>query len=79
VFGFLFLVSAAGGLFRCHRASPVLAWLPVAALLLFFASAAGVPGIARIPGLLQRGVFAAILVGLLALPGSVPRPLSSSV
>jgi Protein of unknown function (DUF998) len=70
VFGFIFFVSVAAGLFASHRTSVVLAWLPVVALLLFFASVAGVPGLARVPGLLQRFLFAAIVVSLAGLDPS---------
>ena len=69
VLGAVFFVAAAAGLFTSHRSSPMLAWLPLIALVLFFASAAGVPGLARIPGLLQRACFAALAVSLVTLSG----------
>jgi len=77
IFGFVFFVTAVAGLHMAHRSSSAfLAWLPVAALLLFFASAAGMPVLARVPGLLQRAVFLAIVAGLLTLPAVAynPRP-----
>src|SRR5262245_4287869 len=67
VFGALFFVTAAAGLFASHRSSPILAWLPALTLLLFFAAIAGVPLLARFPGLLQRGCFASIVMALLGL------------
>ena len=67
VFGAVFFITAAAGLFASHRSSPLLAWLPVVTLLLFFASAAGMPGLARMPGLLQRACFAAFVVSLMGL------------
>jgi len=67
VFGAVFFVTAAAGLFLSHRSSSWLAWLPVAALILFFSSAAGVPVLARIPGLLQRACFASFVVSLMGV------------
>jgi 4-hydroxybenzoate polyprenyltransferase len=67
VCGFVFFVSATAGLCTIHRSSPLLAWVPVVALLLFFASVAGVPGLARVPGLLQRVCFATIVASLVTI------------
>jgi hypothetical protein len=70
VFGFVFFVTVAAGLYTSHRSSSVLAWLPMVALLLFFASVAGVPLLARVPGVLQRVCFAAIVASLVGLTAS---------
>ena len=67
VLGFVFFVTVAAGLYTSHRSSSVFAWLPIVALLLFFAAIAGVPVLAGIPGLLQRACFAAIVASLIAL------------
>ena len=67
IFGFVFFVTVAAGLYTTHRSSSLLAWLPIAALLLFFASVAGVPFIWQFPGLLQRVCFAAIVASLVGL------------
>jgi Protein of unknown function (DUF998) len=67
VLGFVFFVTVAAGLYTSNRSSSVLAWLPVVALLLFFASIAGVPGLARAPGLMQRVCFIAIVASLIGL------------
>lgn len=66
--GAVFFVTVAAGLYTSHRSSWLFAWLPVLALLLFFASLAGVPLLARVPGLTQRLCFAAIAVSLLRGP-----------
>jgi Protein of unknown function (DUF998) len=67
VLGFVFFVTVAAGLYTSHRSSSVFAWLPVVALLLFFASIAGVPMLARVPGLMQRVCFVAIVASLIGL------------
>jgi Protein of unknown function (DUF998) len=67
VFGAVFFVTAVAGLYTSHRWPSPFAWLPVLALLLFFASVAGVPLLARIPGLLQRVCFVAIAASLIAI------------
>jgi len=70
IFGFVFFVTVAAGLYTSHRSTSVLAWLPIAALVLFFASVAGVPLLARLPGVLQRVCFAAIVASLVGLTAS---------
>jgi hypothetical protein len=68
VFGFVFFVTAAAGLYMAHRSSSaLLAWLPLVALLLFFASVAGLPMLARAPGVMQRVFFAALIASLVGL------------
>ena len=69
VLGFAFFVSVVAGLYTTHRSSPVAAWLPIVALLLFFASVAGVPLLERVPGVMQRVCFAAIAASLFVIGG----------
>ena len=68
VCGFLFFITAAAGIYASSASS----LLPGAATVLFFLSIAGMPILARAPGLLQRLSFASIVIWLLRLSSTRP-------
>jgi Protein of unknown function (DUF998) len=65
LFGFLFFVAAAAGIYTSRSSSPSIPrWIPAVLVALFFTGLAGAPGLSRIPGLLQRVCFIAIAAWL---------------